>query len=183
MKTGELAARLGVAENTIRNWAREYGAEFLSEQGRGYLVGATRTFDERDVLMMASISDLRSGGLTHAQVKESLRGGYRARRLPEAFSRPAGSAPDGAGSPDPSGEQVEQLRAEIVNREMAHQAEVKRLAEELARERQARKEAEERIRALEREAGVLQGQLQVLRQRGAPVFGGEEDASLPFGRT
>ena len=46
-----------------------------------------------------------------------------------------------------------------------------------------KKEAEERIRALEREAGTLQGQLQVLRPRGVLVLGGEEDTSLPFRRT
>lgn len=81
MKTGEVAERLGVSDNTIRNWSREY-IGYLSEQGAGRQLGATREFTQEDVLVLATIAEYRRTGLTHEQISALLDEGKRTNLIP-----------------------------------------------------------------------------------------------------
>lgn len=81
MKTGEIAERLGVSDNTIRNWSRDY-ANYLSDQGAGLQPGATREFTQDDVIVLATIAEYRDSGLTHEQISDLLDEGKRTALIP-----------------------------------------------------------------------------------------------------
>lgn len=81
MQTGEIAERLGVSDNTIRNWSREY-ANYLSEKGAGLRPGATRAFTQDDVIVLATIAEYRDSGLTHEQISDLLDEGKRTALIP-----------------------------------------------------------------------------------------------------
>ncbi len=83
--TGELAARLSVSRDTIRNYARDFG-EFLSKEATGLEPNARRRYSEHDALVLATAADLRSRGLTVEQVRESLRSGRLVDVLPDVPS-------------------------------------------------------------------------------------------------
>jgi len=79
MKTinaGELSKRIGVHGNTVRNWSGEYAA-FLSASAATGQHGKRRRFNDKDVLVLATIADLRAKGLTREQVVEALKAGTR----------------------------------------------------------------------------------------------------------
>jgi len=81
-KAGDLAHRLDIHPNTIRNWADSY-AQFMSEHALGKANAARRRFTEHDALVLATIADLRAKGLTPEQIVESLNAGQLIDRLPD----------------------------------------------------------------------------------------------------
>jgi DNA-binding transcriptional MerR regulator len=83
MKTNQLARRLGVSPNTIRNWADEF-SEFLSESLTSRSSGTRRIFSDRDSLILATIADLRAKGLTQDQIIEALQKEKLVEALPGA---------------------------------------------------------------------------------------------------
>lgn len=83
MKTTEIAKRLGVSTNTIRNWCKEY-ATFLSADAKVSGSGTVRHFSDRDALILATISDLRNKGLPHEQISKALAENRLVETLPGA---------------------------------------------------------------------------------------------------
>lgn len=168
MKTGEVADRLHVAENTIRNWARRF-ADFLSDEGAGKPAGATREFAEADLYVLATIAELRDKGLTYEQVRSDLARNYRATRLPE---KPDADVEAARRRVDlvPTQEvelwmdRLQSLRAEMERMTALYQAEVERLVSERdAKAQEAKEERQARIEA-EKEAARLLGEVQRQQQ-------------------
>ena len=169
MKTGEVAKRIGVSENSVRNWANEFGEEFLSKLGRGGN-RRTRRFDEEDVLVLATIADRRKIGLTYDNIRDLLRDEQRVEEVPPL--------------PDPDEEdarhrvqlvplpelqkwqfQVEHLRSELQRIAELHQAELDRMGKERDTAITDLSDATKRIAELEREAGILQGRIQEMDKK------------------
>ena len=74
LKAGEVAKRINVHSNTVRNWSSEYAA-FLSADAVGAGSGSRRRFTEHDAVILATIADLRAKGYTPTQVTEALQSG------------------------------------------------------------------------------------------------------------
>lgn len=79
MKTSDLAKRLKVHPNTVRNYADEY-ARFLSAGA----ISVKRAFTQDDALIIATIAHLRNQGIKTELVKQQLEAGYRVDTLPTA---------------------------------------------------------------------------------------------------
>lgn len=70
--TRELAKIADVAEQTVRNYSRDY-AVLLSPKARGDL--GSRLFDDEDVRVFCSIVALRKDGIPAAEIVKRIRGG------------------------------------------------------------------------------------------------------------
>jgi len=169
VKSTELARRLGVSDATVRNWSDRY-AEFLSEQGGGLDFGATRRFTEEDALVMATVAQLRTEGLTHEAIGAAIRRGRRAERVPDL---PTPEEVEARERVDlvPQAEiqrwidQVAFLRGELADLASRYQAELDRLgAERDALMGDLKQERGERA-ALERQTGRLEGELEQVKIR------------------
>jgi DNA-binding transcriptional MerR regulator len=164
--TGDLAARLNVSRDTIRNYARDF-SEFLTNEATGIEPNARRRYTERDALILATIADLRANGLTVEQVTDALRGGRLVETVPPA--------------PTPAEKEARENAALIVRPEYERVLDrVQQLEGELDTLRAERDRAIERwqddttalnvkIQALERELGEARGELTALKAERLPV--------------
>lgn len=80
-KTGDAARRLGIHENTLRNWADEYH-DLLSPGASGKGKRGQRAFNDDDLLLLATVSDLRDKGLGFPEIRTILTNGQRVERVP-----------------------------------------------------------------------------------------------------
>ena len=80
MKTGEVAHRLGVSENTIRNWTREF-ADHLSAGGAGG-DGSVREITDQDARVLATIQRETRRGLPYDKIRKVLKKGALIEALP-----------------------------------------------------------------------------------------------------
>lgn len=69
ISTRELSKIAGVAEQTVRNWTREYG-DLFSPPARGD--NGPRLFSDEDVQVFCSIASLRRDGVPPAEIVERL---------------------------------------------------------------------------------------------------------------
>ncbi len=157
MTSGELARRLNVSRDTVRNYARDF-SEFLSNEATGAgMPNAKRRYSWDDARTLATVANLRAKGLNVEQIRAALRDGERLDTVPDA--------------PTPA-EQEARSRVQLVPlSEYQRIADVLRVREvELDRLREERDSALERwqgdvtqlnarIADLQHEIGVLQGQL------------------------
>jgi DNA-binding transcriptional MerR regulator len=72
-KTAQMARSLGVSDNTIRNFCKEFG-DYLSEAAAPTW-GTYREFSERDVEILTVISVWRKEGQTYDEIRQRLRRG------------------------------------------------------------------------------------------------------------
>ncbi len=73
LKTKQIADKLGVSANTIRNYCTEF-AEFLSS-GATPGGGAERSYTETDIDLLATIAAWKKRRLTYEEIKEKLEKG------------------------------------------------------------------------------------------------------------
>ena len=71
MRTGDVATRLGVSPETIRNYVRDFG-DFLSDQK-----GKHRSYTGDDIDTLATIRQLYDDKLAPDAIREKLSEGYR----------------------------------------------------------------------------------------------------------
>ncbi|MFP4320838.1 MAG: MerR family transcriptional regulator [Anaerolineales bacterium] len=75
MKTGDLARLFGVSITTIQNWINEFG-DHLSDPAKK--IGAKqRSFNEDDVLVLATVASLSADGLNYDTIRKRLADGER----------------------------------------------------------------------------------------------------------
>jgi DNA-binding transcriptional MerR regulator len=82
VKIGQAAKRLSQSPNTIRYWVNEYGS-YLSSSAQVKGLGTARNLTERDLLILATIADLRSQGLNRDQIEKAIVEGKLVAHLPE----------------------------------------------------------------------------------------------------
>jgi len=82
MKTGQLANRLNTHPNTVRQWCALY-SKHLSNGAIGKGRRATRQLTDQDAIVLATVADYRSQGLTHDQIKQALDAGKFVDNLPD----------------------------------------------------------------------------------------------------
>lgn len=148
MRSGELAARLGVSDATIRDWTGLY-AEFLSMRGRGAQPGAAREFSDADALTLSTVALLRAEGRSHDDIKEQLAEGFRTPELPDL--------------PEADIQEAQRLTRYIP---VDTAEEVRSLALKMVQERDAAIEREratqDKLAELERKLGQAEGRLELI---------------------
>lgn len=77
-RTGEIAERLKVHENTIRAWADSY-SDLLTARANG----AKRKFTNDDLLILATVAEYRDKGLSFDAIRDVLVSGQRIAEVPE----------------------------------------------------------------------------------------------------
>jgi DNA-binding transcriptional MerR regulator len=142
MKTGEVAARVGVSRSTIRNWKDEF-AEFLSPHLSKSGKGTILIYNDRDVRVLATIGHCREQRFTDEEIRNVLEDDANLVDMP----------------PLPS-------KAELAAREKVqlvpvseYRREIMALTEERDRITAERDEALEQVAALREEVGFLKGRL------------------------
>lgn len=152
MKTGDLVKKFGVSEATIRRWSADFKEHLSPQQGR------RRSYTREDYIVIATIYELFSSGLTQRIVEQKLREGYRV--AAEEVSEIGYS--DGRMVPAAVVEQVidaSGLRAELEQVKFERD----RLMDMLTRSEQARtelqKELNEKVDHLQQEIARLQREL------------------------
>ena len=156
-KTGDVARRVGIHPNTARTWADTFSTHF-SDSARG----SRRKFTEKDVRVLATIAHLRDRGFELDDIQDLLKNPENFVDLPpepdeaEAARRAVALVPQA---------QVERALDRIVQLENER--------DKLLAERDSalnnNVELNTRINTLEREIGVLEGQLQVLKVERRPA--------------
>lgn len=73
MKTGELAKRLDIHPNTLRSWV-DGNLEFFSPDA----YAARRRYNRADVVLLATIKELKAAGMTAPEIQAELKKGRRA---------------------------------------------------------------------------------------------------------
>lgn len=73
MKTGELAKRLDIHPNTLRSWV-DGNLEFFSQDA----YAARRRYNRADVVLLATIKELKAAGMTAPEIQAELKKGRRA---------------------------------------------------------------------------------------------------------
>lgn len=81
-KTGELARALKVNPNTIRSWA-DIASDLLSPRA----TAAKRTYTLDDGLILATIGELRSQGLSFEAIRDAIANGQRIESMPHVPGR------------------------------------------------------------------------------------------------
>lgn len=81
MQVGEVAERLSKADNTIRNWTREF-TTYLSADLVERPEGADREYAEEDLYVLATIAEESDKGRKYPQIHEALQRGRRVVELP-----------------------------------------------------------------------------------------------------
>lgn len=76
-KTGEIAKRINVHENTVRHWADEYRAHMSAGA-----VSTKRKFTDDDLRVLATVADLRDKGIAPGDIAAALADGKRVSELP-----------------------------------------------------------------------------------------------------
>lgn len=157
IKAGEVAKRLKVHANTIRNWADEYAAH-MSPDALGQAPGGKRRFTEDDLRILATVAELRGQGIGADKIRDALADGRRADIIPPL--------------PTPEEESARQSIALIPLPEYTRILDLlKSREEELARVISERDSAlsdkdtlNSKIADLQREIGQLQGRLESVQQ-------------------
>ncbi len=73
MKPQELARRLNIADVTLRKWAREDYAEFLSPSAQAATKSGRRAFSDQDVRILFWIAQLRDSNTSPEEIRATLR--------------------------------------------------------------------------------------------------------------
>jgi DNA-binding transcriptional MerR regulator len=73
MKPQELAKRLNIADVTLRKWAREDYAEFLSPSAQSATKSGRRSFSDQDVRVLTWIAQLRDDNTSPDEIRTTLR--------------------------------------------------------------------------------------------------------------
>lgn len=77
IKTGDVARRLQIHENTVRAWADQY-SQFFSPGA----VASKRKYSEDDIRVLATILEMRDAGIKPADITEALQNGRRVDVIP-----------------------------------------------------------------------------------------------------
>ena len=182
MKSGELAAALGVTPDTVKNWAKHPVLEkFFSEGAKGEDGSFQRTFNESDVLVISTIHHLRTGGTTDwEEIAQRIEDGVRhqefpqnaiaadPRTIPIQQAEQSAKAAATVAERDAALKRVNDLELQIVTIESQHRQEIEQLRAETKEEVDGiRREYEEKmeklyqeVRQLLREIGRLEGRLE-----------------------
>lgn len=171
IKTGEIARRLDVHQNTVRNWADLYG-DFLTPNA----TAARRRFTADDLRVLSTVSELRTQGLSFEQIREALAAGKRIEDVPGLPTPEEVEARRSVGLVPVSErdraldevkrrlEEIEMLKGQVSRLIAERDAlldkysdEIRRLGSDHTGQVQA---LNARISALEREAGELRGKLE-----------------------
>jgi DNA-binding transcriptional MerR regulator len=182
MKSGELAAALGITPDTVKNWAKHPALEkFFSEGAKGEDGSFQRTFNESDVLVIATIHHLRTSGTTEwDEIAQHIEDGVRyqefpqnaiaadPRTIPIQQAEQSAKAAATLAERDAALRRVNELELHIVSLETQHRDEIERLRAESKEESdKIRREYEDRVdklhqevRQLLREIGRLEGRLE-----------------------
>lgn len=75
MKTGDLSKQFGVSQTTITRWIDTF-EEFFSKGARR-IETKQRTYNEEDILILATIATLSIEGLPHVDIRQRLKNGER----------------------------------------------------------------------------------------------------------
>lgn len=166
MTTGQLADRLKVSRETIRNYASEF-ADYLSPEAVGVAANAKRRYSDKDALTLATIARLRANGQNYESIRGALDNGQLLEALPPVPSEAEKEArenvalvvrPEYERVLDRVGQlegELENLRAERDRAIATWQGDVTRL--------------NERIAILEREKGLIEGELTALKAERLPI--------------
>jgi DNA-binding transcriptional MerR regulator len=152
MKTGEVAARLNVTAQTVRNWKDKY-ADFVSPHLGQTGKGGTLFFNDKDVRVLATIAECKQQRFTHEEILKVLERGQNLVEIP----------------PLPSDEEIK-ARAQVqlvpvseylrvMDRVLGLEQERDRLITERDEAEARARERQEAIERLQKELGLLQGQL------------------------
>ena len=169
MTSGELAKRLGVSGETIRQWTARY-ASHLSPRATGAAPGEVRRYSRQDGEALALVASARAEGESWETIEERLSAGERG----ELREEPRG---EGEGLEYPPAPllwgQLQEARGELG----AVTNERDRLATALASEQEARREAIERAARAE---GYVEA-LKALSGQGPPVANAGDDPTTKQG--
>lgn len=153
MKTGEVADRLGVSTQTVRNWKEEW-REYLSPHLLNSGSGQPLIFYERDVRVLATVAACKEQQFTTEDIKRVLEDEANWVDVPPLPS-PAEEAARASVQLVPLSEYRREIRALTDERD--------RLAEERDKARQKLEEAQGRIEELKETVGKLTGELETRR--------------------
>lgn len=161
-KAGDIAKRLDIHPNTVRNWSDEY-TRFLSGGAVGKAPGTRRRYNDQDALVLATIASLRNQGLKPAQIVEALENGRLVETLPPlptAEEEAARASIELVAMPEYT-RVLDQLRSAELEKQ--------RIITERDSAYLARDKANERIAELQHEIGQLQGRLEALESERLPT--------------
>lgn len=147
-KAGDIARRLDIHPNTVRRWADEYSAHFSASAA-----GNRRRFTEDDLRVLATIASYRDQGISPAEVGRMLAAGQRVDKIPAPVT-----AEEEAARRDVRLVPVAQYERAL-DRIQALENEIDRITTERDRATLDQQTANQRIEALQREIGTLQGQV------------------------
>lgn len=157
--TTSVARQLSVSPNSIRNWCIEYG-EFLSDTARRK---SRRQLNEDDVLVLATVENMRQAGMPHSGIKLELRNGVRVESVPPAPTREADTARN----------QIQLVAKNDLDHALERESALMKQLDTALSERDAyqvsSEQANTRILELERDLGELRGEIKVLRETYRPV--------------
>lgn len=156
MKSSDLQKKFGVAAKTIQRWSNEF-EEYLSDKK-----GRQRIYSMEDLIIIATIHQLSSKGMTYEAIHQELASGYRV----DVDDIDTMGYPDGRMVPAAVVEQViesSEMRAEL-ERMTAERDYLQRLLEE------------ERVKLSQRDTEVssLHEEIKRLNERIFKLMGGSE---------
>lgn len=150
MKIGELARRINTPSNTLRYWCKEYG-QYLSDGAKVGGLGTVRNLSERDALVLATIADLRSKGLSREQIVGAIEKEHLIESLPDEKTAEEREAQKSVALVP-----LAQLHRAL-DQIQVMQSEINRLIEERDKALIGRDEASQRISELQHELGRARG--------------------------
>jgi DNA-binding transcriptional MerR regulator len=166
-KAGDLATRLKVHPNTLRNWGDEsVYAPYLSNEAKGRAPGAKRRFTERDALVLATIAFHRDIGLKSDQIAQLLADGKLLEALP---TLPADMPPAEREARDSIQLVTMPEYIRVMDLLRSKEDELGRVIGERDTAVRDKDAAQGRISDLQREIGQLQGRLEALEQERQPA--------------
>jgi DNA-binding transcriptional MerR regulator len=155
MKPQELAKRLHIADVTLRRWAREEYADFLSPSARAATNSARRAFTDQDSRILAWVALLRDSNTPHAEIIATLRATQADnwRNLPPF--------------PSTSNDEIAVVPREAVEERV--RALQERFSLELQAAQKERNALERELRSIERERDLVQAQIAELKAENAEL--------------
>ncbi len=162
MKTKEVADRLGLDTSTIRVWSGRDYIEFMSESARGG--GRRRHFTERDVQVLAFVTQMRAGGTLHDDIHRDLitMQGDNWRGLPDIPPKPGHDNDIPMVTAEAAtvalSKQAENLNLQIITLEK----QISILEGELEAERGERRQLQSQLTEAREQLGELRGQLRAV---------------------
>lgn len=158
MKSGELAAWLGIAPVTVRLWTKEYG-QFLSPSAIGG--GKTRVFNEQDSRIMAYIAAMKAEGQGRENITATLSSlqADNWRNLPEMPPAPPGVEPISVIPREAAESRIELTRQRLMREVAMLQDTIETLENQLADERQDKARLQSELTEARELLGELRGRL------------------------